>query len=382
MPFAENSISPDGGRPSVLVVDDEGPVRDLLCRWLADADCDCESAASADAALASLERRPVALVTLDINLPGVSGIELLPRIKETFLDTEVIMLTGRGDAHSAIAALSSGASGYLIKPVSPEELLFQARRCLERRQLLIDNRNYTQQLEARVHEQTMEIRQAHEETIHRLVTAASLRDEETGAHIRRVGLFSELLAEAVGWPSDAAEQLRMAAPMHDVGKIGIPDAILRKPGKLTDEEYEIMKQHTVIGGEILAASRTPVLRLAHDIALAHHERWDGKGYPKGLSGDAIAEAARIVSLVDVYDALTHDRVYRPAFARDKVLEMMEAGAGTQFDPFLYRLFASLEPELHRINAENPDEIKEDLLAVLPSARDAGSHKKIVRPVTA
>jgi putative two-component system response regulator len=268
------------------------------------------------------------------------------------------MLTGRNDAHSAIAALSEGASSYLIKPVSAEELMFQVRRSLEHRQFVIDKRAYTNDLEMRVRQQTMEIRYAHEETIHRLVTAASLRDEETGAHIRRVGLYSELFAEALNWSPEEIDQIRMAAPMHDIGKIGIPDAILRKPGRLTAEEYEIMKQHTVIGGEVLAGARTPVLKLAHEIALNHHERWDGNGYPNGISRESIPEAARIVSIVDVYDALTHDRVYRKAFSRDKCLEMMEQECGTQFDPILLRLFISLEPEIHQISAENPDEPEE------------------------
>jgi putative two-component system response regulator len=265
------------------------------------------------------------------------------------------MLTGLNDTQTAIKALSAGASGYLIKPVSPEELLFQTHRSLDHRRLVLDNRNYTVDLERRVLRQTAEIRLAHEETIHRLVAAASMRDEETGAHIRRVGLYSELLAEAIGWSTEVCEQLRLAAPMHDVGKIGIPDAILRKPDKLTTDEYEIMKRHTLIGANVLAGSRSPVLLLAREITLNHHERWDGGGYPNGKQGDEIPETARIVSIVDVYDALTHDRVYRPALSQDASLELMERGRGTQFDPVLLRLFMSLAAEMQRISSENPDE---------------------------
>jgi putative two-component system response regulator len=362
----------------VLIVDDEASVRDLLARWLADAGFVCRTAASAEAAMQVLERESVALMTLDINLPGTTGIELLPRIKQAYIGTEVIMLTGLSDTQTAIKALSAGASGYLIKPVSSEELLFQTRRSLEHRRLVIDNRNYTIDLEHRVLRQTAEIRLAHEETIHRLVMAAALRDEETGAHIRRVGLYAELLAQGLGHSEHTCEQIRLAAPMHDVGKIGIPDAILRKPGKLTPEEYQVMKQHTLIGAEVLQGSRTPVLTMARDIALNHHERWDGCGYPHGKREDEIPETARIVSIVDVYDALTHDRVYRPALSQEVALELLEQGLGTQFDPVLLRVFMSLTSEMQRISAENPDEPEQRAWPATPlKAENANASERLI-----
>lgn len=199
------------------------------------------------------------------------------------------------------------------------------------------------------------IRLAQEETIHRLVTASLCRDEETGMHIKRTGLLSESLALAAGWSENDAETLRLAAPMHDVGKIGIPDAVLLKPGKLTPAEYDIMKTHTLIGGKMLEGSQSSILIMAREIALLHHERWDGKGYPRGMSGQAIPEAARILSIVDVYDALSHDRVYRPALPDDEVLQLMSEGAGTQFDPALLAVFFAHFDELRRIAQENPDE---------------------------
>ena len=169
------------------------------------------------------------------------------------------------------------------------------------------------------------IRIAHEETIHRLVTASLCRDEETGMHIKRTGLLSELLARAAGWSEADAEIIRLAAPMHDVGKIGIPDAILQKPGKLTPAEFETMKTHTLIGAGMLDGSQSAILAMAREIALCHHEHWDGTGYPRGLAGMAIPEPARILSIVDVYDAMTHSRVYRSAAARRRNPQAHDAG---------------------------------------------------------
>lgn len=210
---------------------------------------------------------------------------------------------------------------------------------------------------------TKALRAAHEETIQRLVTASLCRDEETGMHIKRTGLVSEYLARVAGWSHNDAEILRMAAPMHDVGKIGIPDAILQKPGKLTPGEFETMKMHALIGAKMLEGSQSEILAMAHDVAQCHHERWDGFGYPQGLSGQSIPESARIVSIVDVYDALSHDRVYRPAFAEEKVLQMLAEGAGTQFDPMLVAVFLAHYEAIRLIAEENPDETAAPPLAL-------------------
>jgi len=174
-------------------------------------------------------------------------------------------------------------------------------------------------------------------------------------HIRRTGLLSEVLARAAGWFGDDVEAIRQAAPMHDIGKIGIPDAILQKPGKLTSEEFAVMKTHTRIGADILSGSQAPMLQMARDIALNHHERWDGKGYPRGVVGKAIPECARIVAIVDVYDALMHDRVYRPALPETEVLTIMQQGAGTHFDPLLMTFFFLHLSEIRRIAKEHPDD---------------------------
>lgn len=241
----------------------------------------------------------------------------------------------------------------------------RAERLEEREAFIITRREYTERLEERVREQTLVIRRAQEETIHRLISASLWRDEETGMHIRRTGLFSEVLAKAAGWSVAEADLIRTAAPMHDVGKIGIPDAVLRKPGKLTPEEFDIMRSHTVIG-KMLDGSEEPILRMAKEIALNHHERWNGKGYPNGLAGDAIPESARILAIADVYDALTHDRVYRPALSEDEVLSIMCQGSGTHFDPLLLALFMSHLEEIDLIAREYPDEADKEYYIGQPS----------------
>ena len=347
-----------GPPAQLLVVDDEPVVCDLLSRWLRDEGYSCTTAGSAAAAWAHLQEHHVELATLDITMPGGSGLDLLDQIRKALPDTAAIMLTAEGDTAKAIRALTAGAYGYLIKPIERQEFLIQVKNAIERRRLVIENRAYTYELEGKVREQTRAIRVAHEETIHRLVTASMYRDEETGAHIRRVGMYSALMAEALGWSWDDVDRIRMAAPMHDIGKIGIPDAVLQKPGKLTPEEYEVMKRHTTIGAEMLAGSDSPVLELGRTIALSHHERWDGRGYPAGLAGDSIPESARIVAIVDVYDALTHDRVYRPALPEEAAIKVLENGRGTHFDPFLLRLFLSLLPEMRRIAREAPDDLSQ------------------------
>jgi cyclic di-GMP phosphodiesterase len=343
------------GRPKVLVVDDQEYARALLVRWLGDAGHPCIEARDTAEAWAHIESGEFGLVTLDVSLPGGSGLDLLKRISAQFPDTAVIMLTGEGSPAKVIEALTGGACGYLIKPIEHDELLFQVGRGLERREMLIDKRQYTRQLEERVRQQTAELRQSCEETIHRLVAACAYRDVETGGHSWRTGLLSEVLALAADWSVQDAEHIRLAAPIHDVGKIGIPDAILRKPGRLTADEFEIMKRHTIIGAEMLADSESPTLQLARTIALCHHEKWNGRGYPAGLAGNQIPQAARIVGIVDVYDALTHARVYRESLSEAEALSVMIEKSGSHFDPDLLELFLSRLPEMRQISEQFRDD---------------------------
>ncbi len=245
--------------PRVLVVDDEPHARTTVCRWLTRAGFQCGEAASADEALARLQDQEAHLLTLDITVPDRSGLDVLSQIKQRWPDTEVLVLTALEETATAVEAMTLGAYGYLLKPIESGELILQATKALERRELIVERRQYTATLEAKVRQQMQAIRRAHEETILRLLSASRYRDEETGAHIKRTGLYCELFAEVLGWPADQVQNVRLAAPMHDLGKIGIPDAILQKPGKLTPQEFAVMKTHTVIGAD---AGRVGVGHLA------------------------------------------------------------------------------------------------------------------------
>lgn len=355
MPGQLKQIEPAAACGDVMIVDDDTHVRGLLTRWLRGEGWTCFAAEGAAQALKLLEDLPVHIVVSDINMPDRSGVWLLDRIKSRFPDTQVIMLTGNGETRTAIDSLTKGASAYLLKPIERGELFFQIRQAQERRQLMLERAQRLEILEMRVREQTLAIRSANEETIHRLLSAAAYRDEETGSHIRQTGLLSEVLALAAGWSAADAEELRTAAPMHDIGKIGIPDTILLKQGRLTVTEFEVMKQHTTIGARMLDGSTFSVIQLGQSIALSHHERWDGCGYPHGISGASIPEAARILSIVDVYDALSHDRVYRKALSEEHVVTLMRRGMGTQFDPTLLAIFFAVFDQIQEVAAANPDD---------------------------
>jgi len=272
----------------VLIVDDEPIILRVLGNWLSKEGYTCTVAQSGLEAMDRLRHGRYDLLISDITMPGMSGIELLEQAHTLDAEMAVIMVTGVDDRSTASTALAKGAYGYVIKPFAPNEVLIAATAALERRRLERDRREYEQLLEARVHERTRDIRYRDEEITIHLMAAAEYRDDETGAHIRRMGQYAAALARALGYTADDVDNLRLAAPMHDIGKIGVPDQILQKPGKLTDTEFTIMKTHTTIGAHILANSTVPLLCLARDIAIQHHERWDGTGYPTGLNGTMIA----------------------------------------------------------------------------------------------
>lgn len=211
-----------------------------------------------------------------------------------------------------------------------------------------------EQLELEVSKRTIEIQKREREVAVRLISAAGFRDEETGAHIRRIGLYAVVLARALGWSEYAIVDIATAAPMHDLGKIGIPDGILQKPAKLSAEEFTVMKDHPAIGREILNHSSIPMIQMAAEIAGAHHEYWNGRGYPKGLKGDEIPQAAQIVAIVDVYDALVHKRVYKPAIPEDESIAIMRKLVGTQFNPIVFEVFIENLDEIRTIREANQD----------------------------
>ncbi len=339
---------------SILIVDDEFLVCTILQRWLEMEGYRCQTASGGKEALELLHHDEFQLVLSDIMMPGMDGIALLEQIRTRFPDIAVIMITGLDDRRSAKQALELGAYGYIIKPLERHEILINVYSALERRRLSLESLAYEKELEEKVEERTREMREREEEIAFRLVAAAEYRDDETGAHIQRVGLFSEALASRLGWDQEQTYLIKRAAPMHDIGKIGIPDNILRKPARLDAKEFEIIKQHTIIGHEILGGSEIPLLNMAAEIALYHHEKWDGTGYPQRLKGDRIPQSARLVAVVDVFDALMNDRIYRPALPEEKTLEIMREGNGSHFDPEIFEAFIAILPEFRQILANHPD----------------------------
>ncbi|MFH0824258.1 MAG: HD domain-containing phosphohydrolase [Pseudomonadota bacterium] len=339
----------------ILIVDDEQYVRRLMVRWLADEGYSCSVAENGMQALEYIAHEDYDLIVSDIMMPEMTGVDLLVEVKASFPDIAVLLVTGLDDRKTAIQTLELGAYGYLIKPFDKNEFLINVAGVLERRKLALLGKQYERQLETKVQERTLEVREREEEIILRLMSAMGYRDDETGAHIRRIGLYSYRMAKDLGWNEEAARDLRLAAPIHDVGKIGIPDAILLKPGPLTPDEHDMMKEHTTIGAGMLSNSKVPVLKLARQIALCHHEKWAGNGYPRGLSREQIPETARIVAILDVYDALSHKRIYRGALPEKEVLTVMSVGRGSHFDPNLFDCFMELLPEIRMIMENVPDE---------------------------
>jgi putative two-component system response regulator len=322
----------------IMVVDDEPSIRHLVSRLLEKQGYDCQACASAVEAIKKIDAGACDLVVSDIMMPDMTGIELLAQIKKAYPDIAFIMLTAIDDQETAVRTLQLGAFGYVIKPFENNELTINVVNALRRRELEMERNRYAQKLEGEVLARTAEIRSTQEEITLRLITASGYRDEETGAHIRRIGEYSAILARAIDLDQRAVEEIRLAAPMHDIGKIGVSDAILKKPGKLTDEEFAKIKEHTTIGARILEGSQIALLNQARVIALHHHEKWDGNGYPAGLSGKNIPLSARIVAICDVYDALISDRIYRPALPEEKALAIIKEGRGTHFDPRILDIF--------------------------------------------
>jgi putative two-component system response regulator len=244
-----------------------------------------------------------------------------------------------------LRALDQGARDYLTKPFDRSELLARVRNLIEAHRLHKLVRDENALLEARVHERTRELRNTRLQIVQRLGRAAEYRDNETGYHILRMSHTSALLARSLGWDPGRCELLLHASPMHDIGKIGIPDHILLKPGKLSPEEWEIMKTHTTIGAHILEGDDSDVLTLAREIALTHHEKWDGTGYPQGLAADDIPVAGRIVAIADVFDALTSERPYKTAWGVDQAVDFLKHNSGAHFDPALIEVFIGRLPEV-------------------------------------
>ena len=333
---------------SILVVDDEGSNVLLLKRLLQQAGyTNVRSTTDPREVVPLYNAAPPDLILLDLHMPYIDGfavMELLaPQIAAgTYLP--ILVLTADITPEAKRRALAIGAKDFLNKPFDHTEVLLRIRNLLETRHLHRQLQDQNRLLEEKVRERTLELEEARIDILERLAIAAEYRDDATGQHTRRVGQAAALLARAIGLPETQVELIRRAAPLHDIGKIGIPDGILLKPGPLTAEEFEIMKAHTITGARILSGSRFPLLQLAEEIALTHHERWDGTGYPRGLRGEQIPRGGRIVAIVDAFDAMTSDRPYRKALSWNEVWDLTWGGAGTQWDEQLVRTFAAVMSE--------------------------------------
>jgi response regulator RpfG family c-di-GMP phosphodiesterase len=328
---------------SILITDDEKTVRQSLKEVVSAHGFGCTTAPNARAALKSLQERRYELVIADINMPGEDGLWLLQKIKEGYPDTAVIMLTGVGDVKIAVGCLKLGASDYVTKPFKIDDVLASIYNALEKRRLLLENSSYQRSLEEMVRQRTSELNRALEDielsyvsTLEALIAALDAREHETQNHSQRVQSYTVGIARAYGIPADRLGDVARGALLHDIGKIGVSDNILLKPGKLTPEEWVEMRRHPEIGYQILKS--IPYFDGATRIVRYHHERWDGKGYPYGLKTEEIPIEARIFMIADTFDAMTSDRVYRKAQPPEAAVAELQRFAGSQFDPGVVRCF--------------------------------------------
>ncbi len=346
----------------ILVVDDEATMRRLLEKLLRLEGYDVVLANSGEQALQEIFTRGADTVLLDMRMPGMSGLDVCREIRAhpRGVHTPIVFITAVNDRELRRKGMEAGADDFLSKPFDEVELLARIRNSVRVKLYYDGLEQQKEQLERAVGERTAELaaavaqltqiqhdlRASQEETIYRLSRAAEFRDDETGQHLQRMSWYCHLIGSKIGLDERTCELLRIASPMHDVGKLGIPDRILLKPGRLTPEELVVMKTHAEIGYRILAGSTAGPLKMAATIAHTHHEKWDGNGYPRGLRGEEIPLAGRIAAIADVFDALTSARPYKPAWTLEAALELMRANAGSHFDPELTAVFlASIDEVL-------------------------------------
>ncbi len=348
----------------ILVVDDEATMRRLLEKLLRMEGYEVMLASSGEQALAELLRHGADTVLLDMRMPGMTGLDVCRQIRNhpRSLHTPVVFITAVNDRELRRKGMEAGADDFLSKPFDEVELLARIRNSVRVKRYYDNMEQQKDQLEVAVRERTaalneaiskltqiqVDLRNSQEETIYRLSRAAEFRDDETGQHLQRMSRYCQLIARRIGLDEATCEMLRIASPMHDVGKLGIPDRILLKPGRLTPEEFAVMKGHAEIGYRILVGSDATPLKMAATIAHTHHEKWDGNGYPRGLKGEEIPLHGRIAAIADVFDALTSARPYKPAWKLDDALNLMRTNSGAHFDPTLIDVFFEALPEVLEI----------------------------------
>ena len=325
----------------LLIVDDQAANVRLLERMLRrEGYTDIQTATSGQQAVQLAQRAPPDIVLLDLHMPDLSGIAVIHelRLLDPLAYPLVIVLTGDDSPRAKAEVLAAGAKDFIAKPFDNTEVVLRVRNLADLRLMHKRLQRTNDQLEDKVRERTAELEEARLEVLERLAMAAEFRDDATGQHTRRVGIVSERLARALSLPPEQVELIARAAPLHDVGKIAIPDHILLKPGPLAEDEMVIMRTHTTVGAKLLSASRSPLLNTAREVALCHHERWDGDGYPERLQGEDIPISGRIVAIADFFDALSHDRPYRRRNSVDDVLELIRQQRSKHFDPLVTDAF--------------------------------------------
>ena len=352
--------------PRILIVDDETEITEILADLLSE-DYDCSRAGSAEEALARLRDEQFELVISDITMPGMSGLDMIPHVKEHSPDTVVVMISGMQTVESAIGALRLGAFDYLMKPFDLRQVEAVVKRALEHHDLVVAKQRYENHLEELVEQRTAELDRAlnslegaYRSTLKALTAALETRDSETHGHSERVVSYSLRLGREYGLSSDEMKSLEFGSLLHDIGKIGVPDSILRKPAKLTEEEWVRMREHPLHGQQILRGIE--FLQGAARVVAQHHEKWDGTGYPLGLRTEEIDICARIFAVADAFDAITSDRVYRRGKPYEAAAQELDDWAGRQFDPKVVEAF-------HRVPKEDWEELHRQSLMPKPDHFD-------------
>jgi putative two-component system response regulator len=300
---------------------------------------------------------PCDLLVLDLNMPFIDGFEAMRRLKAIGdpLPPPILVLTAQRGSEHLVRSLAAGARDFVSKPFDRVELLLRVRNLVEAHLAHRRLHERGQSLEEMVRERTRELHNSRLMLLQKLGKAAEFRDEETGNHILRMSHTAALLAQGLGWTANAVDLILNAAPMHDIGKIGIPDHILLKPGRLEPQEWELMKTHTVLGARMLEGGGCDLIEMAREVALTHHEKWDGSGYPHGLAGEAIPEAGRICAVADVFDALLSARPYKKPWSFDAAVAFLREGSGQHFDPRVVECFLQRLPDVAAIRARFPDQ---------------------------
>ncbi len=340
----------------ILIVDDDERNRKLLTALVRGEGYRAESVCSGKEAVARIAKEPPDLILLDIMMPGMDGLEVTRHLKgDPFTATiPIILVKSLTDKTTRLKGLEAGAEEFLTKPVERADLRARLRNLLRLKEYadLVTNHNHI--LQTVVQDRTQELIDTQLEIVRSLGRAAEYRDNETGLHTVRMSNYSRLLAEAAGMDENWCDRLMNAAPMHDIGKVGIPDSILLKPNKLNVEEFSVMQEHCKIGAKILSGKKSELLDMAHTIAIAHHERWDGRGYPFCLAGTDIPFEARLVAVADVFDALSSSRPYKQAWTFDKAAEEIITNSGKHFDPEVVNLFESNIDRIRTIQGQFSD----------------------------